>query len=116
MVVVCKDFEFDGKTLAGQNYSSLNFDDDTALPSSIVREMDGGTMNSYRKEINSFGVKYTDTLIFDIHIAKSFDEYTYQNEMEFSPDEYDTLVTWLSSPQENKWMTIITMVEACCAY
>ena len=41
MIVVCKDFEFDGKTLSEQNYSSLNFDDDTTLPSSIVREMDG---------------------------------------------------------------------------
>ena len=108
MIVVCKDFEFDGKTLAGQNYSSLNFDDDTTLPSSIVREMDSGSMNQYRTEVNGFGIKYTDTLVFDLHIAKSFDEYTSQEEMEFTPDEYDNLLAWLSSPQENKWMTITT--------
>ena len=64
MIVVCKDFEFDGETLAGQNYSSLNFDDDTTLPSSIVREMDSGSMNQYRIEINGFGIKYSDTLLF----------------------------------------------------
>lgn len=108
MVIVCKDFEFDGKTLISQNYSSLNFDDDTTLPSSIVREMDSSTMNTYRNENNGLGIKYTDTLIFDLHIAKSFDEYTSQEEMEFSPDEYDALIAWLSSPQENKWMTITT--------
>lgn len=100
MIVVCKDFEFDGETLAGQNYSSLNFDDDTTLPSSIVREMDSGSMNQYRIEINGFGIKYSDTLVFDLHIAKNFDEYTSQEEMEFTPDEYDALVAWLSSPQE----------------
>ena len=72
MVIVCKDFEFDGKTLISQNYSSLNFDDDTTLPSSIVREMDSSTMNTYRNENNGLGIKYTDTLIFDLHIAKSF--------------------------------------------
>ena len=108
MIVVCKDFEFDGKTLSEQNYSSLNFDDDTTLPSSIVREMDSGSMNQYRTEVNGFGIKYSDTLVFDLHIAKSFDEYTSQEEMEFSSDEYDNLLAWLSSPQENKWMTITT--------
>lgn len=100
MIVVCKDFEFDGKTLSDQNLSSLNFDDDTTLPSSIVREMDSSTMNTYRNETNGFGIKYSDTLVFDIHIAKSFDEYTSQEEMEFTPDEYDGLLAWLSSPQE----------------
>ena len=100
MIVVCKDFEFDGETLSDQNLSSLNFDDDTTLPSSIVREMDSSTMNAYRNEINGFGIKYSDTLVFDLHIAKSFNEYTSQEEMEFAPDEYDALVAWLSSPQE----------------
>ena len=96
MIVVCKDFEFDGKTLSEQNYSSLNFDDDTTLPSSIVREMDSSTMNTYRNETNGFGIKYSDTLVFDIHIAKSFDEYTSQEEMEFTPDEY-----WMTITTEN---------------
>lgn len=108
MIVVCKDFEFDGKALSDQGYSSLNFDDDTTLPSSIVREMDSATMNTYRNETNGFGIKYTDTLVFDLHIAKNFNEYASQEEMEFTPDEYDTLVKWLSSPQENKWMIITT--------
>ena len=98
MIIVCKDFEFDNKTLAAQNYSSLNFDDDTTLPSSIAREMDTSTMNAYRSETNGFSIKYTDTLIFDLHIAKSFDEYTSQEEMEFSPEEYENLIAWLSSP------------------
>ena len=33
MILVCKDFEFDEQTLKQQNLSSVNFDDDTSLPS-----------------------------------------------------------------------------------
>ena len=108
MILVCKDFEYDGKTLYEQNLASVNFDDDTTLPSSIVREMDSSEMNAYRNETNGFGIKYSDTLTFDVHITKSFNEYISQEEMEFTPEEYDSLVTWLSSPQSNQWMDVTT--------
>ena len=108
MILVCKDFTFSNKTLSSQGFASVNFDDDTTLPSSLSREMDSGTMNQYRTEINGFGIKYSDTLQFNIHIIKDYDENTDQNEMEFTPNEYDSLVAWLSSPQENQWMEITT--------
>lgn len=108
MILVCKDFTFSNKTLSSQGFTSVNFDDDTTLPSSLSREMDSGTINQYRTEINGFGIKYSDTLQFNIHIIKDYDENTDQNEMEFTPNEYDSLVAWLSSPQENQWMEITT--------
>lgn len=108
MILVCKDFKFDGKTLSSQNFSSLNFDSDTSLPSYLSREMDAGEMNQYRPIVNGFGIRYTDTLNFDLHIAKNFDEYTSQDEMEFSSKEYDSLVSWLTSPTSNEWMTVTT--------
>ena len=55
MILVCKDFEFDEQTLKQQNLSSVNFDDDTSLPSTIVREMESTTMNKYRPEVTGFG-------------------------------------------------------------
>lgn len=108
MILVCKDFEFDDKTLSGQGLSSVNFDSDTSLPSSVVREMESGTMNLYRPEINGLGAKYTNTLVFDLHIVKEFDENSSQKEMEFLPDEYDSVVAWLSSPHLDQWMKITT--------
>lgn len=108
MILVCKDFKFDNKTLSGQHFKSVNFDDDTTLPVSISREMDVGTMNMYRSDVNGFGIKYSDTLQFNIHITKDFDEYTTQEEMELSADECDSLISWLSSPLENQWLEITT--------
>lgn len=108
MILICDDFTFDGKSLKSQNYITVNFDDDDALPSSIKREMDVGTMNQYRTEINGFGIKYSESLIFDIHIMKAICNTNLQSDLQFTPDEYDLLVTWLSSPQENKWMDIVT--------
>lgn len=108
MILICKDFKYDNKTLSSQNLMSVNFDSDTTLPSSLTREMDTGTMNQYRTEVNGFGIKYSNTLQFNVHIIKDYDENTDQNEMEFTPNEYDSLVTWLSSPQENQWMEITT--------
>ena len=109
MILLCNDFSYDGKSLKGQNFITVNFDDDDALPSSIKREMDSGTMNQYRTEVNGFGIKYSDTLVLDIHIMKDMCNVNSQDELKFSPDEYDSLLTWLSSPQENKWMNITTI-------
>lgn len=108
MILVCKDLKFNGKTLSAQGYSSLNFDNDTTLPSLISREMDSSDMNFYRPKTNGFGISYTDTLNFDLHIAKAFEDSPSQDEMEFSPEEYDALVSWLSSPNGNEWMEITT--------
>ena len=108
MILVCKDMKFDGKTLSAQGYSSLNFDNDTTLPSLISREMDSSEMNRYRPKTNGFGITYTDTLNFDLHIAKAFDDSPSQEEMEFTPDEYDSLVSWLSSPTGNEWIEVTT--------
>lgn len=108
MILVCKDFTYENNSLIKNKLMSVNFDDDTSLPSSISREMDESSMNQYRSETNGFGITYTDTLNFEIHIMKEFDEFTSQNELEFTPSEYDDLVSWLSSPQTHKWLDIIT--------
>ena len=108
MILLCDDFTFDGKSLKSQNYITVNFDDDDTLPSSIQREMDSGTMNQYRTETNGFGIKYSETLVIDIHIIKNICNVNSQDELIFSPDEYDSVLAWLSSPQENKWMDIKT--------
>lgn len=108
MILICDDFTFDGNSLKSQNYITVNFDDEDSLPSSIRREIDSGTMNQYRTETNGFGIKYSETLVFDVHIMKDICNSTSQNDLIFSPDEYDSVLMWLSSPQENKWMDIKT--------
>lgn len=108
MILVCDDFTFDKKSLKNQDYITVNFDDDDTLPSSITREMDTGTMNQYRTEINGFGIKYSNVLTFDIHIMKDICNSNLQEDLQFTPDEYDSLVAWLSSPQENQWLDVVT--------
>ena len=108
MVLVCKDLTYDNNSLAKKKLMSVNFDNETSLPSTISREMDESSMNQYRSETNGFGITYTETLNFEIHIMKQFDEFTSQNELEFTPEEYDDLVLWLSSPQTHKWLDITT--------
>lgn len=39
MILVCKDFKFDNNSLSKQNLISVNFDDDTSLPSALNRDM-----------------------------------------------------------------------------
>lgn len=111
MILVCKDFEFDEQTLKRQNLSSVNFDDDTSLPSSIVREMESTTMNKYRPEVTGFGTTYTETLVFEIHITKDYEVNTSQEELELSPEEYEETVSWLTSPQEHRWLKITTQQD-----
>ncbi len=106
MILVCKDFEFDGKSLSKQRFISVNFDDDTSLPSSLKRDMESSEMNKYRPERIGFGTIYTDVLTFDIHIIKDDSIFESQSEMEFTNEEYETLVSWLTSPQDNKWLNI----------
>lgn len=108
MILVCNDFEFDGQTLKQQELASVNFDDDTSLPSSIVRDMELSTMNKYRPEVIGFGTSYTETLSFEIHITKDYEIYPDQVDLEFSSEEYEKTVSWLSSPQEHKWLKITT--------
>lgn len=111
MILVCKDFEFDEQTLKQQNLSSVNFDDDTSLPSTIVREMESTTMNKYRPEVTGFGTRYTETLVFEIHITKDYEVNTSQEELELSTEEYEETVSWLTSPQEHRWLKITTQQE-----
>lgn len=108
MILVCNDFEFDEQKLKQQELSSVNFDDDTSLPSSIVRDMESTTMNKYRPEVIGFGTSYTETLSFEIHITKDYEIYPDQEELEFTTAEYEKVVAWLSSPQEHKWLKITT--------
>lgn len=108
MILVCKDFEFDEQTLKQQNLYSVNFDDDTSLPSSIVREMESTMMNKYRPEVTGFGTSYTEVLSFEIHITKDYERNTSQDELEFSTEEYERTISWLSSPQEHRWLKITT--------
>ena len=108
MILVCKDFEYDGKTLLNQNLISVNFDNDTTLPSSITRKMETTTMNKYKPYTDGFGTSYQDVLEFEIHIVKDVCELIDQSEMEFQPNEYDDIVSWLTSPQNNKKMKVTT--------
>ena len=106
MILVCKDFKFDNNSLSKQNLISVNFDDDTSLPSALSRDMEFSEMNKYRPERIGFGTVYTDVLTFDIHIIKDDSMCKSQEEMEFTNEEYETLVSWLTSPQDNKWLNI----------
>ena len=106
MILVCKDFSFDNRKLSTQKLISVNFDDDTTLPSSITREMDFSEMNKYRLKQNDYGIKYSDVLTFDLHLMKDINIYPDQTDLEFSNSEYEQIVSWLTSPKNNKWMTI----------
>ena len=106
MILVCKDFKFDNNSLSKQNLISVNFDDDTSLPSALNRDMESSEMNKYRPERIGFGTVYTDVLTFDIHIIKDDSMCESQEEMEFTNEEYETLVSWLTSSHENKWLYI----------
>lgn len=106
MILVCKDFKFDNNSLSKQNLISVNFDDDTSLPSALNRDMESSEMNKYRPERIGFGTVYTDVLTFDIHIIKNDFMCKSQEEMEFTNEEYETLVSWLTSPHENMWINI----------
>ena len=106
MILVCKDFKFDNNSLSKQNLISVNFDDDTSLPSALNRDMESSEMNKYRPERIGFGTVYTDVLTFDIHIIKNDFMCKSQEEMEFTNEEYETLVSWLTSPHENIWINI----------
>lgn len=106
MILVCKDFKFDNNSLSKQNLISVNFDDDTSLPSALSRDMEFSEMNKYRPERIGFGTVYTDVLTFDIHIIKDDSMCKSQEEMEFTNEEYETLVSWLTSPHENMWLNI----------
>lgn len=106
MILVCKDFSFDNRKLSTQKLISVNFDDDTTLPSSITREMDFSEMNKYRLKQNDYGIKYSDVLTFDLHLMKDINIYPDQTDLEFSNAEYEQIVSWLTSPKNNKWMTI----------
>ena len=97
MILVCKDFSYDDNSLLKQNLSSVNFDDDTSLPSTIKREMEVSELNPFRNETTGFGMKYTETLTFEIHITKNYEINTSQEELEFTPEEYEIIVSWLSS-------------------
>lgn len=64
MVLVCKDLTYDNNSLSKKKLMSVNFDNETSLPSIISREMDESSMNQYRSETNGFGITYTETLNF----------------------------------------------------
>lgn len=106
MILVCKDFQFDGKLLGKLGLMSVNFEDDTTLPSSVTREMESTSMNKYKSHTQGFGTTYSDVLTFDIHIMKDIEIYKTQDVQEFSATEYDEIVTWLTSPKNNKRMEI----------
>ena len=106
MILICDDFSYEGKTLKSQKYISVNFDNDTELPSSITREMEASNMNKYRTKETGFGISYTDTLEFDVHIMKDYCVSSEQTSLRFSAEEYDAAVAWLTSSQENAWMDI----------
>lgn len=109
MFLECKDFLFDNDAISNHHLLSVNFDDDTTLPSSIVREMDVSEMTQYRSETKGYSMKYTEVLEFDVHLIKDFCDTSNQEELRLLPDEYDEIVSWLTSPQRNKWMTITTL-------
>lgn len=106
MILICDDFLYDGKSLKAQNYLTVDFENDDSLPSYITREMDTSTMNQYRSETNGFGIRYSETLVLDIHVCKDFCKYDLQSEQAFTREEYDSLVSWLTSPQKNQWMDV----------
>lgn len=108
LILICEDFTFDQKSLKSQGLITVSFDNDTTLPSSIVREMDVTQMNKYRPEEVGFGTTYSNTLEFDIHIMKDYCNKNTQDTLEFNPTEYDNIVSWLSSPQNHTWMNITT--------
>lgn len=73
--------------------------------------MESTTMNKYRPEVTGFGTTYTETLVFEIHITKDYEVNTSQEELELSTEEYEETVSWLTSPQEHRWLKITTQQE-----
>lgn len=106
MILVCKDFKFDNISLSSKKFISVNFEEDTSLPSSINREMDSSEMNKFRPEVTGFGTKYSEVLAFDLHLMKDDSYYGSQEELEIAQAEYEDMVVWLSSPQTHQWLTI----------
>lgn len=105
MILVCKDFKFDNNSLSKQNLISVNFDDDTSLPSALNRDMESSEMNKYRPERIGFGTVYTDVLTFDIHIIKNDFMCKSQEEMEFTNEEWNRITN--ASELGTKSMTVM---------
>ena len=82
MILVCKDFKFDNQTLSQKHLISVNFEEDTSIPSVLTREMESSDMNKYRPETTGFGTRYSETLVFDIHLMKDDSFYVSQEELE----------------------------------
>lgn len=106
MILVCKDFKFDNQTLAQKHLISVNFEEDTSLPSVITREMESSEMNKYRPETTGFGTRYSETLVFDIHLMKDDSFYVSQEELEIEQSDYESIASWLSSPQNHMWLEV----------
>ena len=70
--------------------------------------MEVSELNPFRNETTGFGMKYTETLTFEIHITKNYEINTSQEELEFTPEEYEIIVSWLSSSNKNSWITVTT--------
>lgn len=103
MLLTCKDFIYDNFRLSDYDYISVNFENETTLPSAINRNMEVSNMNRFRKETIGFGITYEDTLEFDIHIIKNFCNCTSQR---FSANEYENLVSNLTSMEKYSLLTI----------
>lgn len=106
MILVCQDFKFDNQTLTQKHLISVNFEEDTSLPSVITREMESSEMNKYRPETTGFGTRYSETLVFDIHLMKDDSFYVSQEELEIEQSDYESIASWLSSPPNHMWLEV----------
>ena len=50
--------------------------------------MEVSELNPFRNETTGFGMKYTETLTFEIHITKNYEINESQEELVFAPEEY----------------------------
>ena len=106
MILVCKDFKFDNQTLSQKHLISVNFEEDTSIPSVLTREMESSDMNKYRPETTGFGTRYSETLVFDIHLMKDDSFYVSQEELEIEQSDYESIASWLSSPPNHMWLEV----------
>lgn len=106
MILVCNNFTYTNTLLSDRKLMSVNFNDDTSLPSAIHLEMDESELLKNRPEKTGFGMKYSDALEFEIHLMKD-DTIVDYSDLPFSENEYEDVVAWLTSPRQYNVLKIV---------
>lgn len=67
-------------------------------PLNLSRDVSQSTINRYRTILNTYGVKYTEPLSFNLQLMKDPCKYTNMDELRFTRQEIRDIAAWLTSP------------------